>query len=442
MLRTGPRPSRVLRVAFGALLAVFLLAVAAVALFWLNLGRVTMRAPPPDDRRSTFRVLHDLPPIQTGTRAPLNLRAADLASADLRSAGPVLLDYASFDGATRWPDVARMPDGFDPAVILERAKDPGLGLRALHAAGVTGRGIAIGLIDFALLRTHVEYADRLRHYEEIEPLRWFAPRADFHASAVVSIAAGRTTGVAPEADIYFVAALPYPRSPFRMRARGFWYCARALRRLLEINASLPPSRKIRVVSISVGWDPHEEGYAEMTAAVAAAEAAGVFVMSSNSFSRGFYFHGLGRDPRADPDNVSAYGPGSWWRDRFVALGGDLTRTAGWTPRPNVGQVLLVPMDSRTFAAPTGAHDYAFDRTGGWSWSIPYLAGLYALAAQVRPDVTPELFWRAALDTGARVSFQDDGRTFELAPVINPVRLIAALQATSPPTSTRSYEERP
>jgi hypothetical protein len=57
------------------------------------------------------------------------------------------------------------------------------------------------------------------------------------------------------------------------------------------------------------------------------------------------------------------------------------------------------MDSRTTASPTGKEDYVFYRQGGWSWAIPYLAGMYTLAVQVKPDITPEEFWDTALNTG-------------------------------------------
>jgi hypothetical protein len=60
------------------------------------------------------------------------------------------------------------------------------------------------------------------------------------------------------------------------------------------------------------------------------------------------------------------------------------------------------MDSRCTASPTGNEDYVFYREGGWSWSIPYIASLYALACQVRPQITPEVFWAKAIETGDSV----------------------------------------
>ena len=90
----------------------------------------------------------------------------------------------------------------------------------------------------------------------------------------------------------------------------------------------------------------------------------------------------------------------------------------------------MPMESRATASPSGPQDYAFYRSGGWSWSILYIAGAYALAAQVRPDITPDLFWMTALGTGTTIDVLHDGRTFSLGPILNPEALIAALRALS------------
>ena len=91
------------------------------------------------------------------------------------------------------------------------------------------------------------------------------------------------------------------------------------------------------------------------------------------------------------------------------------------------QTLLVPMDSRTTASPTGTEDYAFYREGGWSWSIPYLAGTYALAVQVRPELTPEEFWTMTLETGRTIQIAHEEKEYSLGVLLDPQALIAALQ---------------
>ena len=47
--------------------------------------------------------------------------------------------------------------------------------------------------------------------------------------------------------------------------------------------------------------------------------------------------------------------------------------------------------------------YAFYSDGGFSWLAPYLAGLYALACQVKLDVTPEEFWKTALGASDKLT---------------------------------------
>ena len=130
---------------------------------------------------------------------------------------------------------------------------------------------------------------------------------------------------------------------------------------------------------------------------------------------GFRFDALGRPPLADPDEFASYEPGLFWSRAF------------WAGRMGTGQALGVPMDSRTTASPTGENDYVFYREGGWSWSIPYIAGLYALAAQVDPQITPERFWSLVLATGRSLEVEREGQRRTLGPIADPEALIAAIR---------------
>jgi hypothetical protein len=84
------------------------------------------------------------------------------------------------------------------------------------------------------------------------------------------------------------------------------------------------------------------------------------------------------------------------------------------------------MDSRTAASHTGNGDYFWGRVGGLSWTIPYLAGLYALACQVQPNITPEAFWSTALATAATTAIRNGDSTYSFGKIIEPVALIDAL----------------
>jgi hypothetical protein len=89
--------------------------------------------------------------------------------------------------------------------------------------------------------------------------------------------------------------------------------------------------------------------------------------------------------------------------------------------------LLVPMEARTTASPGGVDEYVFYREGGWSWSIPYIAGVYALAAQVKPRTTPDEFWRLALQTGRTIELKHEGKAIQFGPILDPIALVTELQ---------------
>jgi hypothetical protein len=336
--------------------------------------------------------LKEIPVFQPGKRESfqVDLRGYDLGSLDVSNRVADLL-MADFDVRTKWP--GKLPPGFDPGQIIELGKNPGLGVRKLHKRGVTGKGIGIAIIDQGLLVDHVEYKDRLRLYEEIHCVD---ETSAMHGPAVASIAVGKTVGVAPGADLYYIAETHgtfHPRDKFDW---DFSYLAQSVDRIVEVNRRLHEKAKIRVISISVGWSPQQKGFAEVTAAVERAKKEGLFVVSSSlsqTYEQKLNFHGLGRDPIAAPDQFESYRPGLWWADQFYA----------WSVAAGASrETLLVPMDSRTTASPTGPGEYVFYRQGGWSWSIPYLAGLYALACQVKPAVIPEIFWAKAIETGDSV----------------------------------------
>ncbi|MCX6731418.1 MAG: hypothetical protein NTX55_00275 [Candidatus Parcubacteria bacterium] len=48
--------------------------------------------------------------------------------------------------------------------------------------------------------------------------------------------------------------------------------------------------------------------------------------------------------------------------------------------------ITIPSDYRTMASQKGNDKYMYCGKGGMSWSVPYLAGLFALALQVNPNL--------------------------------------------------------
>jgi subtilisin family serine protease len=345
----------------------------------------------------------------------IDLRSQDLAKVNMLNSLSDLLS-AAFDSKTQWPAADRLPAGFDPQKIMEIGKDSGLGIRALHMQGITGKGVGIAIIDQTLLVDHVEYKDQIRVYEETSDIAddniGELQQAQMHGAGIASIVVGKNVGVAPEADLYYIATGVCGGGS---TIADLSCLTGAIKRVIEINNTLPADRKIKVLAVSqFGWDSKSKGYDEITATVNEARNAGIFVINPNVYeSYGFHFEGLGREVLSDPNSFESYLPAPFWETYFYQ-GRSFQNT------------LLIPMDSRTTAAPTGISDYAFYRWGDQSWTIGYLTGMYGLAVQIKPDITPEEFWAKALATGKTTQVLHNGKEYPLGMILDPQALIEAI----------------
>lgn len=237
-----------------------------------------------------------------------------------------------------------------------------------------------------------------------------------HGTAVASLAVGETVGTAPGADLYFVAASINKFDDDRISAIDYAETAKGIRHILEINETLPQDRKIRVISMSRAIRSDWADTTEVMNAIEEARQQDVFVIYSNlEDTYGFGFHGLGRNPLDDPDKLASFIPAVIQIEDFQGYFDEsLDR-------------LLVPMDSRSRADYTDPDGYIFDRVGGRSWAMPYIAGIYALAVQIDPTLTGEGFWSLAVETSQSIEVETDDGIIVLTPIIDPRALVEALR---------------
>lgn len=325
----------------------------------------------------------------------IDVRSTDLKQVDVTNRLEDLL-FSTFDDQTQWP--GHLPAGFDIEKIMAYGKDPGLNVRQLHKENITGKGVGVAIIDQGLLVDHIEYKDRLKLYEEIH---CGDTNATMHGAAVASIAVGKSVGVAPEANLYYIAETHGVFEENEFQWDLIWI-AKSIDRVVEINELLNGDEKIKVISISLGIHPSMPAYEEVAAAIDRAKDAGIYTVYVGSQD----FLGMGRHPLDEPNEIDNYVKGEFWKSHHTSI----------------NSKLMIPMDSRVTASPTGSDEYVFYRTGGMSWSVPYVAGLYALGCQVRPNLTPEAFFDVAMDTADEVVFETS-QTY----MVNPVKLIMALK---------------
>jgi hypothetical protein len=135
----------------------------------------------------------------------------------------------------------------------------------------------------------------------------------------------------------------------------------------------------------------------------------VLVITTSIFYREeLAFFGLGKIPLSDPDNYNSYTINKYSND-------------------NIRYKISAPMDFRCVASPTGTEDYVVYSNGGLSWSTPYIAGLYALACQVKPDITYEEFWKLASETSRSSIGTNEGKKYEAKYIVDPVAIIDKLR---------------
>jgi len=305
----------------------------------------------------------------------------DLSRLDLSQKGD-LLNQTTFDSLTVWPESDHLPPGFDPAELLEWGKNPGLGVRSLHREGITGKGVGIAIIDQPLLRDHIEYADRIKSYHAIEVE---GVDVQMHGPPVCSIAVGRNCGVAPEANLHYYAV-----PPWKWLENRPW--ARTVEQIVERNRQMSPSGKVRVISISLGAFSGRDYFDQWKSAVKKAHHNGILVVTCDPLFLRYVT--LERLVGKDPDD-----PNNYYFDSGV-------------------NTLYVPASNWSIASHRGKDVYTFDTRGGNSWTVPYLAGLAAMAFQIHPEMSPDRI--VAL-------FQETATQTKQGRVINPRGFIEAVK---------------
>lgn len=249
--------------------------------------------------------------------------------------------------------------------VLENGKNPGLGVRTLHDAGITGKGVNVAIIDQNLLLDHPEFAGKISAYYDtgcdVDPAR-----GSMHAPAVTSLLVGNSIGVAPDAKVYFAAAPTW--------LGDTKYEADALYWIIEQNKSLPESEKIRVVSVSAApsgpGTPRTQNQQMWDEAVLAAQNEGMLVLDCRDDSKTGIIGAAFYDP-TNPDDVSLC-------------------VAGYpsSPERSPSERIGVPNSYRTVAEEYTERtpSYQYCGQGGQSWAIPYAAGVLALGWQVNPNL--------------------------------------------------------
>lgn len=335
----------------------------------------------------------------------LTFEHVDVSEYDLSKLDVLNVRYAN---DTKWPDdVARMPKGFKPKEFLEYRKNPGLGIRQLHKQRIDGKGRKVAIIDSFQLFDHLEYHDQLKGYEEIhiDPENYGGGRLGAFVSALV----GKTCGVAPKAEVYYYAVDATNRTQV--------YYAEAIRRVCELHKKLISEGKsgidviLMLRGISFEGFSDDDGYVEAIQAAQEATKLGIWCRIG---SPRFKENGMWREERVycrfggDVEN-----PDDFVLDEQSVLN-RIPLKQEWLFRNS----LCFPGGGWTVALDVKMNEYVFSGKSG-PFFVAYMVGLYLLAKNVKPDLTPIEYFRLGIESG---DFREG-----IGTIVNPQRLISKLK---------------
>lgn len=335
-----------------------------------------------------------------------DLQCADLRDVDFAKVMTNELDWEiTYDTRTLWPD--NVKDGFDPKELLETSKQPSFHLQQLHEQGITGRQVGIGVIGQPILLQHDELRDCVKMYK--------SNSKSYTATDVstwgVSYMAGKQVGVAPDANIYYIADVPDTLMQNDQMVYDISRYADDIYELLDVNATLSENEKIRILLLPIyDFNNQSQGVEEVQAAIQEAILQGMIILNDDE-NQNIHYEALKRNTSLDVNDLTAYDPNHI--SSIDSINGYHEHT------------LFVPMGCKTLASPIGEHDYVYFASYGGDMMNYYLAGVFALALQVNPDLTKREIETLLYHTGINMNIEDH----DPIPMLDPLSLIQYLQNT-------------
>lgn len=316
----------------------------------------------------------------------------DLSNIDLSEIDEKTLIQIAYNDFTIFPEKSNIKF----KEIMNKSKDPGLGISMLHNKDINGKGVNVAVIDKPILKTHKEFLGRIKQYIFIFPENEHNEKMHFHGATCAAFLCGNSCGVANNSNLYYYA---YP-DWFEDDGMYWSYQFRALDMIIEHNKH--SNDTIRVVSLSAGFPRNRIDLVEkMNYYIAELQKYKCQIIFSNNF--GEYFTCSSKKYGYSNDDVNSYCLDKW-------------QVNEWDKKK-----VLIPAGGRTSPCNSGNDKYMYcGNQSCYSWAIPYLCGVYTLALQCDPTLKYDEFVRIINETKIK---NDDGLY-----VLNPQGIIDSIHA--------------
>lgn len=237
----------------------------------------------------------------------------------------------------------------------------------LNTGMLTGKGIKVAIIDRPINKQHIEFENRIEYIEVFPNIT--EDRTDFHGMVCASFLTGKTCGIAPEAQLVYFA-IPNKTSPIE---DYYNYQLEALQKVVDYNKT--NAEPIRIVSLSAPFTKNQ--IIKRDALEYELKQNGCTLIDATNC--GYNFYGIDCIRHQEKrrfllnqwqiDNYEANKDKKGFEDYFKSL-------------------CFVPSSRRTSASNDTNCDYIhWSKSASESWTIPHVAGAYALCLQIYPDMT-------------------------------------------------------
>ena len=288
-----------------------------------------------------------------------------------------IINTASFTELTKWPNniINTYPN---PNDIIEWGKEPILGIKKLHEEGITGKNINVAIIDGPFNSNHQEFSNKTIEIINIGNFNLPA----LHGTIVTSILSGKNVGIAPDINLFYFAESTNIISGYKNKIM-------ALRKIFEYNQE--NDNKIQIVSISIGKVKELNYFEEYLSEIKKLEKTGVMVFHLAMKPR--IFAGLEYEllsDRSDYQNLKN-------NSLTSGLIGKLRMFLFYR------KSILLPWADYTVAHSENNSSYMFIGKSSWgfSWTVPIVSGMAALALQVNGELTKDEILANILESGIK-----------------------------------------
>ena len=313
----------------------------------------------------------------------------DVSKSDLSELSEEQFIRLSFDEETIFSQEQKSK--FRPNEILETGKRFGLQLELLHKAGIDGKGVNVAVLDTNFNVDNIEMKDK---YGKSKCIIYDNETAhnktmDFmHGKTVTALLCGTNVGVAPNLNLYF----------FAINNGNKEHYIHAFEKIKKLNKE---GHNISIISMSspVEKECNEQYTKEFR------DNNCELLDSTNWLKSGYMYYNRNNylninEPQnfelelsiEEFDNII-----NETSKRTIENGGNPDYVKAILGGIPFEDKLFIPCGGRTYPQ-VGENNYKYSAYSSASWTIPQVAGLFALAKQLNPLLTFEEFTQISRET--------------------------------------------